>query len=108
MTFSIVARMHLMVTFVLVMCVALCSGICGAAGRRLWWLGEWLGWVRGIGPWLSRRPMTAFRQLASSPVALVVRQADGYGEGIAGGVSAAIVVYQAAVFPLTLNGVTGE
>ncbi|MFI2215101.1 hypothetical protein, partial [Streptomyces sp. NPDC020141] len=111
MAFSVVTRIHLMATFLLVAWGAVGGTVFGQfwGGRTAAWVaGGVAGPGAGIGSWLSRRRMTAFFQPTPSPGALAARHADGYAEGITDGVLAAVVVYQAAVFPLTPDGVTDE
>ncbi|MEW1552015.1 hypothetical protein [Streptomyces tsukubensis] len=111
MALSAVTRIHLMVISLLVMWGAVTGVVFGQMwGGRTTALvaGAVAGLGAGIGSWLSRRHMTAFLQPTPSPAALAAREADGHAEGITDGVIAAIAVYQAAVFPLTPDGVTGE
>lgn len=103
---SIAARMHLMITFVLVTCGAV-AGVCFGLllGGRLTALaaGGAAGLGAGIGSFLSRRHVTAFFEPERG-----VARADGYAEGIADAVLVSIATYQAAVFPLTREGVSEE
>ncbi len=135
MRFSPVARIHLMITFVLVMC--------GVAG------GACFGWLLGgrvtgvlaagaaglgaaIGSFLSRRHVAAFlrpdpgcdRDPVSAPgtdplppslpvpvpvpVSVPAVAVGGYAEGIADAVLVSVATYQAAAFPLTAFGVSEE
>ncbi|MEU4213139.1 hypothetical protein AB0F13_24645 [Streptomyces sp. NPDC026206] len=106
MTPPLATRIHLVITFALVTCAAL-GGICfglllggpitavivaGAAG-----LGTW------VGSFFARRQIVALFRPESD-----VARADGYAEGIADGVLVSIATYQAAVFPLTPDGVSEE
>ncbi|MEU9254366.1 hypothetical protein AB0D66_21210 [Streptomyces sp. NPDC048270] len=106
MTSSIPARIHLMITFVLVMCGAvggICFGLLLGGRTTALVAGGAAGLGAGIGSFLSRRQVVAFLQ--PEPGAL---RADGYAEGIADAVLVSIATYQAAVFPLTRDGVSEE
>ncbi|MEU4356729.1 hypothetical protein [Streptomyces virginiae] len=136
MTLSPVARIHLMITFVLVMC-----GVAGGACFG-WLLGGRVTGVlaavaaalgAGIGSFLSRRHVADFLRPAPAPeavsvpvsaqapapvpasdphplpVAVAVSDAvGGYAEGVADAVLVSLATYQAAAFPLTAFGVSEE
>lgn len=116
MRYSPVARIHLMITFVLVMC-----GVAGGACFG-WLLGGRVtgvlaavaaGLGAGIGSFLSRRHVADFLRPAPAAAGLPVAVADpdaggGYAEGVADAVLVSVATYQAAAFPLTVFGVTEE
>ncbi|MEV8535471.1 hypothetical protein [Streptomyces sp. NPDC051211] len=106
MTSSIATRIHLMITFALVTCGAV-GGACFGflLGGRMTALvaGAAAGLGAGIGSFLSRRPVLAFFRPDRT-----VPPVDGYAQGIADAVLVSIATYQAAVFPLTPDGVTEE
>ncbi|MFE1828095.1 hypothetical protein [Streptomyces yangpuensis] len=132
MRFSPVARIHSMITFVLVMC-----GVAGGACLGLLLGGRVTGLLAataaglgaGIGSFLSRRHVAAFLRPdpapapspapasapAPAPVSVAgmsagvgVTGTGGYAEGIADAVLVSVAVYQAAVFPVTAFGVSEE
>lgn len=100
------ARVHLMITFVLVTC-----GVVGGACLGFLLSGRLMALVcagaaglgAGVGSHLSRRQVIAI--LRPDPVFPPV---DGYAEGLADAALLCIATYQAAVFPLTPDGVTEE
>lgn len=97
-------RIHLMITFVLVTCGAVAGACLGLllSGRLMALVCAGVaGLGAGIGSFLSRRQVFAFLQ----PDREVV-PADGYAEGLADATLVCIATYQAAVFPLTPDGVT--
>uniref|UniRef100_A0AAU2JH38 Uncharacterized protein n=1 Tax=Streptomyces sp. NBC_00049 TaxID=2903617 RepID=A0AAU2JH38_9ACTN len=103
---SIATRIHLMITFVLVMGGAVggaCFGLLLGGRTMAVVAGAAAGLGAGIGSFLSRRQVAAFLQPERGAV-----RADGYAEGIADAVLVCIATYQAAVFPLTPDGVTDE
>ncbi|MFG2296037.1 hypothetical protein [Streptomyces sp. NPDC048603] len=114
MTSTLGNRVHLMITGVLVTCGALGGALFGLL------LGGWLTAVlaaaaaalgAGLGTRLARRHVTGFPghegpATGSGPGAAT--RADGYAEGIADAVVMSIATYQAAVFPLTPDGVSEE
>ncbi|APU44918.1 hypothetical protein BSL84_33520 [Streptomyces sp. TN58] len=118
MRYSPAARIHLMITFMLVMC-----GVAGGACFG-WLLGGRVtgvlaavaaGLGAGIGSFLSRRQVADFLRPApvapvhASPVpAAVAGPVGGYAEGVADAVLVSVATYQAAAFPLTAFGVTDE
>ncbi|MFD4135000.1 hypothetical protein [Streptomyces goshikiensis] len=107
MTSTLAQRLHLMITFVLVVCGTVGGGCLGAL---------WGGWVTalvaaaaaglgaGAGAFLARRQVLAFLR----PDATAAVRGDGYAEGIADAVLVGIATYQAAAFPLTPDGVSDE
>ncbi|MEW1724724.1 hypothetical protein [Streptomyces sp. NPDC093109] len=106
MTSSLAARLHLLVTCMLVACATTGGACLGLL------LGGWTtavvaagaaGLGAGIGSFLARRRMRAFLQPEPDTV-----MADGYAEGIADAVLMSITTYQAAVFPLIPDGVSDE
>ncbi|MEU2514628.1 hypothetical protein [Streptomyces syringium] len=106
MTSALAARIHLLITCVLVMCAAL--GGLGAGlllGGRTTALiaGGAAGLGAGIGSFLARRRIVALFQPEHDAA-----RADGYAEGIADAVLVSIATYQAAVFPLIPDGVSEE
>ncbi|MFD5618699.1 hypothetical protein [Streptomyces yangpuensis] len=128
MRFSPVARIHSMITFVLVMC-----GVAGGACLGLLLGGRVTGLLAataaglgaGIGSFLSRRHVAAFLRPAPPPApasapapapvsvagvsaGVGVTGTGGYAEGIADAVLVSVAVYQAAVFPVTAFGVSEE
>ncbi|MER5930914.1 hypothetical protein [Streptomyces sp. NPDC002054] len=108
MTSSIATRMHLMITFVLVMCGSVggaCFGLLLGGRMTALAAGGAAGLGAGVGALLSRRHVVAF--FRPGPHDLAAR-ADGYAEGIADAVLVSIATYQAAVFPLTPAGVSDE
>ncbi|MEU6900551.1 hypothetical protein [Streptomyces virginiae] len=122
MRYSPAARIHLMITFVLVMC-----GVAGGACLG-WLLGGRVtgvlaavaaGLGAGIGSFLSRRHVADFLRPApapapaptSAPAPAPVALSDGvggYAEGVADAVLVSVATYQAAAFPLTAFGVSEE
>ncbi|MFC9427661.1 MULTISPECIES: hypothetical protein [unclassified Streptomyces] len=104
MTSPLAARIHLLITFVLVTCAAVggaCFGLLlGGRAAALVTAGA-AGLGAGIGSFLARRQVLGFFQPETA-------QADGYAEGIADAVLVSIATYQAAVFPLTHDGVSEE
>ncbi|WP_246555851.1 hypothetical protein [Streptomyces virginiae] len=130
MRYSPAARIHLMITFVLVMC-----GVAGGACLG-WLLGGRVtgvlaavaaGLGAGIGSFLSRRHVADFLRptptptpapapapaSASAPAPVPAPVADphgvgGYAEGVADAVLVSVATYQAAAFPLTAFGVSEE
>ncbi|MFG2987747.1 hypothetical protein ACGFZK_00210 [Streptomyces sp. NPDC048257] len=98
------ARIHLMITFVLVTCGAVAGGCLGLllSGRLMAavFAGA-AGLGAGLGSFFSRRQVLALFQ----PEREVV-PADGYAEGLADAALVCIATYQAAVFPLTSDGVS--
>ncbi|MBO0654606.1 hypothetical protein J1792_18020 [Streptomyces triculaminicus] len=106
MTPPLTARIHLLITLVLVTCAALgglCSGL--LLGGRLMALVA--AGAAGLGAWIGSR--LARRQIMAcvSPGIQTV-SADGYAQGIADAVVVSIATYRAAVFPLVPHGVTEE
>lgn len=104
MTSALATRIHLLITVVLVTCAAL-SGVCfglllGGRTTALVAAGA-AGLGAGIGSFLARRQIAAL--FPPGPGAV---RADGYAEGIADAVLVSIATYQAAVFPLTPDGVS--
>ncbi|WKV75958.1 hypothetical protein AW27_033245 [Streptomyces sp. PCS3-D2] len=111
---SPVARIHLMITFVLVMC-GMAGGACFGwllGGRALGVLAAVAaGLGAGLGSFLSRRHVTSFLRSDPAPAPASgagVGGGDGYAEGVAEAVLVSVATYQAAVFPLTTFGVSGE
>ncbi|MFJ9933938.1 hypothetical protein ACIRSJ_12525 [Streptomyces virginiae] len=120
MRYSPAARIHLMITFVLVMC-----GVAGGACLG-WLLGGRVtgvlaavaaGLGAGIGSFLSRRHVADFLRPtptpAPAPAPVPAPVADphgvgGYAEGVADAVLVSVATYQAAAFPLTAFGVSEE
>ncbi|MEV7867801.1 hypothetical protein AB0P17_17220 [Streptomyces sp. NPDC088124] len=104
MTSPLAARIHLLVTFVLVTCAAVggaCIGLLfGGRAAALVTAGA-AGLGAGIGSFLARRQVLGFFRPETA-------QADRYAEGIADAVLMSIATYQAAVFPLTHDGVSEE
>ncbi|MFI1284180.1 hypothetical protein ACH4U5_26095 [Streptomyces sp. NPDC020858] len=105
------ARIHLMITFVLVTC-----GVVGGACLGLLLSGRLMALVfacvgglgAGIGSFSSRRQVLALFEPEREPERGPGRDAvpaDGYGEGLADAALVCIATYQAAVFPLTPDGV---
>ncbi|WP_058044194.1 hypothetical protein [Streptomyces roseifaciens] len=98
------ARIHLLVTFVLVTCAA-AGGACFGLlldGRLTGLIAAGVaGLGAGIGSLVARRQVAAF--FGDEAVL-----ADGYAEGIADAVLVSIATYQAAVSPLTPAGVREE
>ncbi|MEU9144933.1 hypothetical protein [Streptomyces sp. NPDC048349] len=104
MTSSPAARIHMMITFALVMCGAVggaCFGLLLGGRMTAVIAGGAAGLGAGIGSLLSRRHVAAFLRPERGAV-----RADGYAEGIADAVLVTIATYQAAVFPLTPDGVS--
>ncbi|WP_370417357.1 hypothetical protein AB8O64_01290 [Streptomyces sp. QH1-20] len=104
MTSPLATRIHLLITFVLVTCATL-GGVCfgllmGGRTTALVAAGA-AGLGAGIGSFLARRQIAAL--FHPDPDAI---RADGYAEGIADAVLVTIATYQAAVFPLTPDGVS--
>ncbi|MFD8920892.1 hypothetical protein ACFV0Y_24210 [Streptomyces sp. NPDC059569] len=98
------ARIHLVITFFLVMCGALGGAAFGSllGGRATSVVAAGAGGLgAGIGSFPSRRQVTVFLEPGTVP-------ADGYAEGIADAVLVDIATYQAAAFPLTPGGLTEE
>ncbi|MFC5149491.1 hypothetical protein [Streptomyces aureoversilis] len=98
------ARIHLLVTFVLVTCAAVggaCFGLLVGGRPAAVVAATAAGLGAGIGSFLARRQVASFFRTEAVP-------ADGYAEGIADAVLVSIATYQAAVFPLTLDGVSEE
>ncbi|MFI8448874.1 hypothetical protein [Streptomyces erythrochromogenes] len=130
------ARIHLMITFVLVMCGVAGGGCFGwlLGGRVLGVLAAVAaGLGAGVGSFLSRRHVAAFLRpdpvpaggpgSVSAPgpgsgsvhapaLGAVPESGDvvvgGYAEGVADAVLVCVATYQAAVFPLTVFGVSEE
>ncbi|MFE7099826.1 hypothetical protein [Streptomyces erythrochromogenes] len=122
------ARIHLMITFVLVTCGVAGGGCFGwlLGGRVLGVLAAVAaGLGAGVGSFLSRRHVVAFLRPdpvpAPVPVPVPVPASDsrfvagsgaaavgGYAEGVADAVLVCVATYQAAVFPLTALGVSEE
>ncbi|OKK17224.1 hypothetical protein AMK16_20230 [Streptomyces sp. CB00455] len=103
---SIAVRIHLMITFVLVTCGAVAGACFGLLlGGRLTAAvaGAAAGLGAGIGSFLSRRHVAAFLRPDQDGA-----RSGGYAEGIADAVLVSIATYQAAVFPLTPDGVSGQ
>ncbi|AYV32576.1 hypothetical protein EES41_38075 (plasmid) [Streptomyces sp. ADI95-16] len=107
MTSTLAQRLHLMITFVLVVCGTVGGGCLGV----LW--GGWItalvaaaaaGLGAGTGSFLARRQVLAFLR----PDATDAVGGDGYAQGIADAVLVGIATYQAAAFPLTPDGVSDE
>ncbi|QES52065.1 hypothetical protein DEJ50_01155 [Streptomyces venezuelae] len=99
--------MHLLITFVLVVCGAVggaCFGFLLGGRTTALAAGAAAGLGAGLGAFLSRRQVAAFFR----PGHEVAARADGYAEGIADAVLVSIATYQAAVFPLTPAGVSEE
>ncbi|WP_374778097.1 hypothetical protein OG756_40030 [Streptomyces sp. NBC_01310] len=109
------SRIHLMITFVLVTC-----GVIGGACLGLLLSGRLMALVfacvaglgAGIGSFSSRRQVLALFEPEREPERGPGREpgrdavpADGYGEGLADAALVCIATYQAAVFPLTPDGV---
>ncbi|MEU6315064.1 hypothetical protein [Streptomyces sp. NPDC047014] len=130
---SAAARIHLLITSVLVLSATACGlGIGLLLGGRLTaaLAGGAAGLGAGIGAYLSRKQVFAFLRpadaVAAGPAAATVRvslavpAADpaggddgedaggGYAEGLADAVVVSIATYQAAAFPLTPLGVSEE
>ncbi|MFJ7589328.1 hypothetical protein ACIQZO_18505 [Streptomyces sp. NPDC097617] len=98
------ARIHLMITFVLVTCGAVAGACLGLllSGRLMAVVfGGAAALGAGLGSFLSRRQVLALFE----PDRQVV-PADGYAEGLADAALVCIATYQAAVFPLTPDGVS--
>ncbi|MFE2638333.1 hypothetical protein ACFXKF_26795 [Streptomyces scopuliridis] len=96
------ARIHLMISFVLVMCAAVggaCFGLLPGGRVAAVVAGGVAGLGAGIGSFLSRRQVVAFFRPAAVPV-------DGYVEGIADAVLVTIATYEAAVFFFLPDGVS--
>ncbi|WP_370424366.1 hypothetical protein AB8O64_37050 (plasmid) [Streptomyces sp. QH1-20] len=103
MASPLATRIHLLITFVLVTCAVL-GGVCfglllGGRTTALVAAGA-AGLGAGIGSFLARRQIAALFQPDPGI------RADGYAEGIADAVLVTIATYQAAVFPLTPEGVS--
>ncbi|MYZ40826.1 MULTISPECIES: hypothetical protein [unclassified Streptomyces] len=102
---SFAARIHLLVTFVLVtgaMVGGACLGLLLGGRAAAVTAGGAAGLGAGTGSFLARRQVTAFFQPGPGP------RTDGYAEGIADAVFVSIATYQAAVFPLIAGGVSEE
>ncbi|MER6448680.1 hypothetical protein DEJ51_33885 [Streptomyces venezuelae] len=106
------ARIHLMITFVLVTCGAVAGGCLGllVSGRLMAVVFAAVAGVgAGLGSFFSRRQVLALFEpdpgadSGADPGAL---PADGYAEGLADAALVCIATYQAAVFPLTPDGVS--
>lgn len=106
MTFPLATRVQLMITFVLVTCGAVggaCLGFLLAGRLTALVLAGTAGLGAGVGAHLSRRQVVALLRPAPVPTPV-----DGYAEGLADAALLCIATYQAAVFPLTPDGVTEE
>jgi hypothetical protein len=100
------ARVHLMITAVLVLCGAVAGALLGLflggrPGAQVLAGAAAVG--AGIGSLLARRRITALFQPDRAAVS-----GDGYAEGLADAALVCIATYEAAVFPLTPDGVTRE
>ncbi|MFE9929297.1 hypothetical protein [Streptomyces sp. NPDC005533] len=98
-------RIHLMITFVLVTCGAVAGACLGLllSGRLMALVcAGAAGLGAGTGAFLSRRQVFAFLR----PEREDALPADGYAEGLSDATLVCIATYQAAVFPLTPDGVT--
>ncbi|MGW7439175.1 hypothetical protein [Streptomyces sp. NPDC054849] len=110
MTSQPAARIHLMITFVLVTCGAVAGACLGLllSGRLMALVfAAVAGLGAGIGSFSSRRQVLALFQ-PGRVTATADRDAvpaDGYAEGLADAALVCIATYQAAVFPLTPDGV---
>ncbi|MGW6744821.1 hypothetical protein ACWGDX_29490 [Streptomyces sp. NPDC055025] len=108
MTLSFAARIHLLVTFVLVMSATVggtCLGLLLGGRAEAVAAGGAAALGAGTGSFLARRQVTAFFQPGPGPG---IVPSDGYAEGIADAVLVSIATYQAAVFPLIAGGVSEE
>ncbi|MGZ9935736.1 hypothetical protein ACXNSR_38330 [Streptomyces sp. NC-S4] len=98
------SRIHLMITFVLVTCGAVagaCLGVLVSGRLMAVVFGAVAGLGAALGSFFSRRQVLALFQPDHEAV-----PADGYAEGLADAALVCIATYQAAVFPLTPDGVT--
>ncbi len=98
------ARIHLMISFVLVTCGAVagaCLGLLLSGRLMAVVLGGAAALGAGLGSFLSRRQVLALFE--PDPEAA---PGDGYAEGLADAALVCIATYQAAVFPLTADGVS--
>ncbi|MFJ3922105.1 hypothetical protein [Streptomyces sp. NPDC090022] len=100
----VATRIHLMISFVLVTCGVVggaCAGLLVGGRTTALIAAAAAGLGAGAGSFLARRQVKAYLQ--PDPV-----RVDGYAEGIADAVLVSIATYQAAVFPLTADGVSDE
>ncbi|MGW6985059.1 hypothetical protein ACWGE1_37330 [Streptomyces sp. NPDC054932] len=100
------ARIHLMITFVLVTCGAVggaCLGLLLSGRLTAVVFAGVAGLGAGLGSFFSRRQV-----LALFPPGREAVPADGYAEGLADAALVCIATYRAAVFPLTPDGVSEE
>ncbi|ARE72760.1 MULTISPECIES: hypothetical protein [unclassified Streptomyces] len=100
------ARIHLMISFVLVTCGAVagaCLGLLLSGRLMAVILGGAAALGAGLGSFLSRRQVLALFEPDPDPEAA---PGDGYAEGLADAALVCIATYQAAVFPLTPDGVS--
>ncbi|MFE9480665.1 hypothetical protein ACFYNM_18935 [Streptomyces spororaveus] len=98
------ARVHLMISFVLVTCGAVAGACLGLllSGRLMALVfAAVAGLGAGLGSFFSRRQVLALFEPDREDV-----PADGYAEGLADAALVCIATYQAAVFPLTPDGVS--
>ncbi|MCX4721629.1 hypothetical protein ACFWB2_28220 [Streptomyces virginiae] len=98
------SRIHLMITFVLVTCgtvAGACLGLLLSGRLMAVVFAAVAGLGAGLGSYFSRRQVLALFQPDSENA-----PADGYAEGLADAALVCIATYQAAVFPLTPDGVT--
>ncbi|WP_327266496.1 hypothetical protein OG444_38385 [Streptomyces sp. NBC_01232] len=98
------ARIHLMITFVLVTCGVVggaCLGLLLSGRLMAVVLAAVAGLGAGLGSFFSRRQVLALFRPDAEAV-----PADGYAEGLADAALVCIATYQAAVFPLTAEGVS--
>ncbi|MET9693390.1 hypothetical protein ABZY81_33930 [Streptomyces sp. NPDC006514] len=98
------SRIHLMITFVLVTCGAVAGACLGLllSGRLMAVVfAAVAGLGAGLGSFFSRRQVLTLFQPEHRAV-----PADGYAEGLADAALVCIATYQAAVFPLTPDGVS--
>ncbi|GGZ88829.1 hypothetical protein GCM10010371_55840 [Streptomyces subrutilus] len=114
------ARIHLMITFVLVSCgtvAGACLGLLLSGRSTALLLAGVAGLGAGAGALSSRRHVLTLlrpdpgRAPAPGPRpsrAAAAARGDGYAEGLADGVLVCVATYRAAVFPLTPDGVSGQ
>ncbi|GAA2641198.1 MULTISPECIES: hypothetical protein [Streptomyces] len=98
------ARVHLMISFVLVTCGAVagaCLGLLLSGRLTALVFAAVAGLGAGLGSFFSRRQVLALFEPDREDV-----PADGYAEGLADAALVCIATYQAAVFPLTPDGVS--
>lgn len=115
MTSPAATRIHLMITYVLVTCGAVGGAVLGLllSGRLMALIcGTAAALGSGAGALLSRRQVVAClepdRAAPRTGTGAGTGRGDGYAEGLAGAALVRIATYQAAVFPLTPDGVSEE